>query len=203
MSSKNRIAANRANAQKSTGPKTEAGKAASRVNATRHGLSGKFVVIDGEDPAAYDALRQDLIASYKPANAAETMLVDEIAQNYWRLQRVRVIEARTFDMHCVGGEPVIGFRCGQDSFNTIRRYMTSIERAWLRAIEQLQKTQAIRAKQQPDAAAESSHEPDSNSGGFVSQPSIGYSCRSFGNVRDLPNMLENTHLQPADEPLAA
>src|SRR3712207_6685215 len=98
MSSPARIAANRANARKSTGPKTPAGKAAARTNATRHGLAGKQVVINGEDPLAYEALRQDLIRAYQPASAAEDILVEEIAQSFWRLQRARAIEAETFNL---------------------------------------------------------------------------------------------------------
>src|SRR5688572_21981333 len=93
MSSDAKIAANRANAKKSTGPRTTAGKAASSRNNTRHGLTAKLFLLDTEDPAQYEALRSDLIDSYRPANGAELMLVEEIAQNFWRLQRARHIEA--------------------------------------------------------------------------------------------------------------
>ena len=144
-----RIAANRANAQRSTGPKTDLGKAASSRNAIRHGLTGKQVVINGEDPAAYEALRQDLIASYQPANAAESTLVDEIAQCFWRLQRARALEAEQFNLCCGGADPIIGFNSGNADFDRLRRYMTSIERAYHRAIEQLQKLQRLRFAAQP------------------------------------------------------
>jgi hypothetical protein len=40
MATEKQIAANRANAQKSTGPKTAAGRSRSSRNAVRHGLSG-------------------------------------------------------------------------------------------------------------------------------------------------------------------
>ena len=48
------IAANRMNAQKSTGPRTEAGKAISRLNAFRHGFSAKIAPVPGEDQAEVD-----------------------------------------------------------------------------------------------------------------------------------------------------
>jgi hypothetical protein len=141
-----RIEQNRANAQHSTGPTSEEGKAKSSRNATRHGLTGKQVVINGESHEAYEALRQDLIASYKPVNAAEAMLVEEIAQGFWRLQRARALEAEQFNLCCGGADPIIGFNSGNADFERLRRYMTSIERAYHRAIEQLGKTQSLRAK---------------------------------------------------------
>ena len=144
MSSARKIAANRANAQRSTGPQTIEGKQQSRYNATRHGLSGKQVVVDGEDPKRYEALLRDLIDAYQPANAAELNLVEEIAQNFWRLQRARAIEAEMF--YLCGSEPVVSMNNEPAQFDRILRYMTSIERAYHRAIDQLQETQKLRAK---------------------------------------------------------
>ena len=140
---------NKANAQHSTGPRTEAGKSASKYNATRHGLTGKRLVLESENPAEYEALRQDLIESYQPANATELMLVEEIAQNFWRLQRARNIEAENMNINAGGADPIIAFNCGQTYFDTIRRYMTTIERAWHRAMQQLEHTQALRRKNAP------------------------------------------------------
>ena len=161
-----RIGANRANAQHSTGPRTPEGKDRSKYNATRHGLSGKLVVAPGEDPAGYDRLLQELIASYQPANTAESILVEEIAQNFWRLQRARRIETETFNIDAGGADPVIAFGISEERFANIRRYMTAIERAWHRAIAQLEKTQAIRAKQSPTPEP---HPPGEGPVGFVSQ----------------------------------
>lgn len=166
MSSLRKQNANRANARLSTGPQTQEGKAASKQNAMRHGLCSRQVVIDGEDPAAYEALRQDLLRSYRPFNAAEKMLVEEIAQNSWRLQRARAIESATFNLSCAGGaDPIIGFRSDQQYFDTLRRYMTSIERAWHRAQQQLDKLQAMRPAEPPDPAPDVLQE---ESVGFVS-----------------------------------
>lgn len=167
-------AANRANSLHSTGPNnTER----TRYNATRHGLSGKQVVVQGEDPAAFEALRRGLFDSYKPANTAEEILVEEIAQNYWRLRRARIIEAENFRISGGGADPVIAFGCGATHFDSVRRYMTTIERAYHRAIQQLEKTQAIRARK----PAETPH-------GFVSQ-----------NLPETPELNQNTpHL--SDEP---
>ena len=160
--------ANKANAQYSTGPKTEAGKQASKYNRTRHGLAGKQVVIHCEDADAYEALRTDLIDSYQPANVAETALVDEIAQNYWRLQRARAIEAETFNVHCHGADPIIGYESAEPNFETIRRYMASIERAYHRAMTQLDAAQATRRKLEKDEGlAEPRVVPSKNTTGYV------------------------------------
>jgi hypothetical protein len=47
------IEANRRNAQQSTGPRSEAGKRTSSLNALRHGLTSRMVVLPTEDLAAY------------------------------------------------------------------------------------------------------------------------------------------------------
>lgn len=164
------IETNRANAEHSTGPKSEAGKARSSRNATRHGLTGKQVVINGEDQEAYEALRRDLIDSYQPANAAEAMLVEEIAQGFWRLQRARALEAEQFNLCCGGADPIIGFNSGNADFERLRRYMTSIERAYHRAIEQLEKTRAARKKSPPTP-------PAPKVIGFVSQTQPALDCK--------------------------
>src|SRR4051812_30960485 len=96
MASPAQILANRDNAQYSTGPKTQEGKRASSRNATRHGLTGSQIVIAGEDPAAYEQMRQGLQESYAPANEAERILVDQIAANAWRLERSQRLESALF-----------------------------------------------------------------------------------------------------------
>ena len=157
MSSERKIAANRANARRSTGPNSAGGKAAAKHNALRHGLTSKEVVLDNEDPAAFEALRADLMNAYRPADAAESTLVEEVAVCFWRLKRARALEAATFTFECHGADPIIGFNAGHVEFDRLRRYMTTIERAYHRALEQLQRTQRERSVR---------HSPDV---GFVSQ----------------------------------
>ena len=75
-----RLAANRANAQKSTGPRTEAGKLRSAANACQHGFAGtNFAVVRLEDPAEIDKLKADLVATYKPINSQEMWAIERIA----------------------------------------------------------------------------------------------------------------------------
>ena len=94
-------AANQSNSHQSTGPVTEAGKAKMRDNALRHGLTSKHVVIKGEDPEEFEALRQDLLDDWKPAGTQEELLVTQIVESAWRLMRVRRIETRTYAQYFV------------------------------------------------------------------------------------------------------
>src|SRR5262245_35557025 len=66
-----RLAANRANAMKSTGPRTDEGKAASRLNAMKHGLCALVVPVPGEDQARQDRIRDAWADALRPADVAE------------------------------------------------------------------------------------------------------------------------------------
>jgi hypothetical protein len=85
--------ANRANAQHSTGPRTEEGKAKSSMNAVKTGLTGRTVVLPNEDiHAYYDHLDRHL-ADFAPATDKEKALVKTIADTEWRLLRIAPLEA--------------------------------------------------------------------------------------------------------------
>lgn len=140
MSTAAQTTANRVNAQFSTGPKTPEGIEACKHNATKHGLTSKQIVTKGEDPDAFDALRAGLIAQYAPASEVEAMYVEQIAQNWWRLQRARRIEA---NMVSDFGENKI---FNVPAFHNLQRHMTTVERAWNRAITDLHKLQSPRIK---------------------------------------------------------
>jgi hypothetical protein len=88
--------ANRQNAQKSTGPKTEAGKQRCRINATRHGLTGQFHAFSREDKAAFDQHCAALLEDLQPATYREKLLAVSIAEDQWRLNRARALENNIF-----------------------------------------------------------------------------------------------------------
>ena len=83
MATDKQIAANRLNAQLSTGPRTEEGKAASSRNAIKHGLFTEALLIPGEDQQHLEDLRQQFLTDYLPAGAEEELLVEEIASSAW------------------------------------------------------------------------------------------------------------------------
>jgi hypothetical protein len=88
-----RAEVNRANAQHSTGPKTESGKQRSSLNALRHGLSSKIVVMPNEDLEVYHAHLQSFLDEYQPQGATEAHLVQSLADTSWRQNRIAAIEA--------------------------------------------------------------------------------------------------------------
>ena len=83
MPTQEQLAANRQNAQHSTGPRTHAGKAASRYNALQHGILAQALIPSCLEPyesrAEFDALHQDLRADLQPASTLEDLLVERIA----------------------------------------------------------------------------------------------------------------------------
>jgi hypothetical protein len=98
MTSYRQIEANRRNALKSTGPKTEAGKQASRCNAVRHGLTAETVINALEDAEDYKAFEAAIIADYDAQSAVERELVLRLASLFWRLRRATTMEAGLFEI---------------------------------------------------------------------------------------------------------
>ncbi len=98
MTSYRQIEANRRNALKSTGPKTEAGKQASRCNAVRHGLTAETVIGMLEDVEDYRQFEAAVIADYDAQSAVERELVLRLASLLWRLRRATTMETGLFEI---------------------------------------------------------------------------------------------------------
>ena len=96
-SSNKQLHANRANAIKSTGPRSQVGKARSRLNSRKHGLTAKMLIIVGEHADDFDQLRAELMAEHDPQSVLETELVERLAGILWRLRRVPSFEAAILD----------------------------------------------------------------------------------------------------------
>lgn len=86
--SERRNLANRANAQRSTGPRTAAGKLAIARNGLKHGILSKALFLDDENPRDFAALYADLEATLRPVGALELALVEKVAAALWRQQRL-------------------------------------------------------------------------------------------------------------------
>jgi hypothetical protein len=92
MTSFRQIEANRHNALKSTGPKTEGGKQGSRRNALRHGFTAETVIEPLESPDEYRAFEAAILTEYLPQTPVEQELVRRLASLFWRLRRATWIE---------------------------------------------------------------------------------------------------------------
>ena len=93
MATNRQITANRRNARKSTGPRSSAGKSASKRNALAHGLRAAEVLLPDEDESGYRQFKQEVFNDFAPANAVESELVERIVSYFWRLRRCRRVEA--------------------------------------------------------------------------------------------------------------
>jgi hypothetical protein len=98
MTSFRQIEANRRNAQKSTGPRSEHGKQRARRNAVRHGLTAETVIEPIEDAEDYKAFEQAVAADYDAQSAVERELILRLASLLWRLRRATSVETGLLQM---------------------------------------------------------------------------------------------------------
>jgi hypothetical protein len=160
MSTPAQIAANRHNAQLSTGPRTEKGKAAVAHNATNHGLAGRHVILPGEDPAEYDRLLAGLLAEYNPASPTERFLVDQMAQAQWKLDRITRMEQQIFERRIASGEaadPAAAWDqdcAGPNSLFKLGRYQAAAQRTWFKALATLRSLQSPGRAENAEQAAD-------------------------------------------------
>ena len=139
MSSEAQIAANQANAQHSSGPKTTAGKAVSSRNRLSHGLAGAFILLNTENKAEYENLLRSLQAEYQPSTATEQLLVTSMAQHHWLAQRALDLQSTCFD-------PQSGICDMSQNLAVYLRYQTTHERAFHKCLNDLVKLQSARMK---------------------------------------------------------
>ena len=97
MSTEAQILANRSNAQKSTGPRTDQGKIAISQNAIKHGLLARQDVIASESQADFDLYRDQILEELDPISPMETMLAERVVNLSWRLKRTARIQNQTID----------------------------------------------------------------------------------------------------------
>ena len=86
------LAANRANAQHSHGPTSEAGKAKVSQNAVKTGLTGRTVIVPFGEADAYQSLILDFQKQFQPVGPQETALVQSLTDIAWRLDRIPGLE---------------------------------------------------------------------------------------------------------------
>jgi hypothetical protein len=86
--------ANKKNAQLSTGPKTEVGRQRSSLNAVKHGVFAKHLFVNEDDGALadYETLQEGILDSLRPRDAFQSVLVEKIVVDLWRLKKVLAFE---------------------------------------------------------------------------------------------------------------
>ena len=160
------LAANRANAQHSTGPKTAEGKSRARYNGTKHGLTGRTVVLPWEDLEEYKRFSEELVESFAPKTPFERQLAQTVADAQWRLNRARTWEEGII---CVGVHGPVGdidtadsriysalaesqvFLQNSKSFANLTLYEQRLHRQQKQALEQLERLQTARKTEEKAA----------------------------------------------------
>ncbi|MGD0497127.1 MAG: hypothetical protein ABSC23_01700 [Bryobacteraceae bacterium] len=180
MATPAQIHANRLNAMKSSGPRTDAGKAVSRFNALKHGIDAHALVIPGEDPAQLEALALEYQRRFQPADPMEAYLIDTLVGADWGRRRYARIEAQLIRVLVAqvapgpGGAPlpaVGGIPKAQPPSDTplgdvfhndavkgnalqkIFRRQAAAERSYFRALAELRRAQRERMEEEMDGDA--------------------------------------------------
>src|SRR5271167_5055946 len=86
--------ASQLNGARSRGPKTEEGKQRSSMNALRHGLLSKCVVLPMASQEIFDVLLNQHLSKFEPADGVEHSAVEEMVAAEWRKSRLQAIETR-------------------------------------------------------------------------------------------------------------
>jgi len=193
MATDKQTAANRLNAQKSTGPRTPEGRAAVRLNGVKHGLTAETIVLKGESEADFTNLFDSLEAEHDPATPTEEALVVQLAMATWRLRRLYHQEAGFYTCQLqslVGMQKDLNLddagRMGhaaawsESTLNMFNRQEGRLERTFYRALHELQRLRKERESNLASVLQATPEEP-------------------VGQVPDLPNN-ETNDIQPPPDP---
>jgi hypothetical protein len=158
MATAAQIFANRANAQKSTGPRTVEGKTASSLNALKHGADAASVIIPGEDPAEYDRIVTEYHRDLQPQSALEELQVNIIIHSDWQRRRLQRIETNLYrQLLSEGATPTeIDVTLLRDSptgklLRRIWSQIAALDRAAARALAELRRIDRKREQQVAEA----------------------------------------------------
>lgn len=167
MATEAQKAANRRNAQKSTGPRSAEGKAAVARNAVRHGLFAQRVELPGEDADLRQAFFDAVIAELQPVGMNQRLLAQRIAEIQWKLQRIPIIEehvmrSESIDVlrdECLDEAPYLAptaagiIASNFDLFLRYQLYEQRLERSWRSYMDRLAKMKEAAPADDDDEAA--------------------------------------------------
>jgi hypothetical protein len=146
MATAAQIAANRANAQKSSGPRSVEGKAASRFNALKHGMDAESIVLPGEDAEAYRQLAENYYRDFRPGHVNQQFHVDTLIRCDWQRRRLQRSEAKLYRaLLAEGTDPEdLDIAILRDSptaklLRKVSSQIASLERAYHRAVNELRR----------------------------------------------------------------
>jgi hypothetical protein len=149
MSTLRQIEANRRNAQKSTGPTSVTGKAASSMNALKTGIHAQSLVLPCENQAELEQLIEDCYRSLRPTTPEARIFVDDFIYCEWNLRRLRAAETEAWQYqnssrYSAPEKYPLGHSVTQNpnSFSRLQYRMDATRRARDRALQALKQLQA-------------------------------------------------------------
>jgi hypothetical protein len=145
MATQAQIAANQQNAQHSTGPTTEAGREAVSQNATKHGLTGQFILLNEKEEATYFGIHKRIMDDLKPANFFEAELIDKMTESLWRSGKAVSLQDTTVNLLAFETDDREIARLSKQ-LELYMRYQSNHDRAYQRYAAELRKVQAERKK---------------------------------------------------------
>jgi hypothetical protein len=146
MATPAQITSNRANARKSTGPRSVEGKSVSRFNALKHGMDAASIVIPGEDPAEYEALAAHYLDEYHPQSPSESFHVDAMLRADWQKRRLQAVEGDLYrSIIAESSDATLIAALLSDSpaaklLARVQRQIAAFERTWYRASAELRRS---------------------------------------------------------------
>jgi hypothetical protein len=214
MATLKQTAANRANAQKSSGPRTPTGKALSRFNALKHGIYAVHQIMFDEKPEDLAELSAEYHEHHSPADSDQRFLVDTLVHNEWRLRRTRRVEAELWQtayntflvknievtLTCTSGD---AFATDSATFERLQRVVNSCERVYHRALKELQRLQEVARAHglrtpQPATTPEPAAQPEQSK---TTSPEMGSFRQNPKTPPATPPVVP--FAQPAPAPIAA
>jgi hypothetical protein len=159
MTSQKQNEANRRNAQRSTGPRTDTGKARAALNRVKHGIYAKSQIIPGEDLAQREALEAAYMERFAPETIEQLHLVKILIDLDWEDARLVKADAQLWtygvnNAYKPQPDTVLGkaFMNHNRTFNILGRRRDANQRRYLITLRELQSLQSIPLPDDPDAA---------------------------------------------------
>jgi len=184
MATLKQFEANRRNAQKSTGPKTPEGKAAISMNALRHGLRARTVVLPGENREEFNQLCDDLQVEWNPQSRTEHFYLEQMAVSQWKLTRMEVGEAAIFEDAAASTTKI-------PLLDRLWQAECRLERSYARAQRELERLQNSRRPPAQPPEEEPAEHPSAAASPAASEPQATQNARSavaFPGVEPTPEI---------------
>src|SRR4051812_33834805 len=172
MISAKKLEANRRNGQRSTGPKTDEGKAVASRNSLKHGLYTSNPLLPGEDPAEFALFGEGLLKALKPADEVQLTLADRVVTLAWKLRRVGDIEDAVVRQFLPGWNPdetqwtaaehIADFfagKCDSMQMDHVANYEHRLQRSFQSALRQLKQIQKIAREDGEDVTCDTGLRP--------------------------------------------